>query len=78
MFYPYGKMIFESKIEDRVPSGQTKKNMIYSKLSKDKKYMFVRSLFYLAKINLRNGKLLWKHKLDASKVDGLFVDDNFF
>jgi len=73
-----GKTVWEAILEERTPSPNITKDMIYIFDSKDKKSIYVRSLFYLAKVDSKDGKVLWKHKIDASKVNGIFVDNQFF
>ncbi len=73
-----GKKVWEAIIEERTPNSHITRDMIYRFESKDKKSIYVRSLFYLAKIDAKNGKVLWKFKLNPSKVNGIFVDNQFF
>jgi hypothetical protein len=73
-----GKKIWETILDERTPSPNITRDMIYTLDSKDKKKIYIRSLFYLAKIDAKDGKLLWKTTLNPSKVNGIFVDDQFF
>ena len=73
-----GKKVWEAILDERVPSANITKDMIYKVVSKDKKSIYVRSLFYIAKVDAKTGKVLWKSKINPEKVNGIFIEDHFF
>ncbi len=72
-----GEVLKETIIEERTPNPNITKDMIYMKLSPDKKSIYIRSLYYLAKLDSKTKEMAWKIPLNVTKVNAIFVDSLF-